>query len=444
MMGQHEMRDSGIPIDEFIDSMLISRRHMLILAVFSFVAILDGYDIQALSFVAPILVRIWRLHPSEFGPIFSAGLLGLMTGQLILPVLSDRYGRRFIIIGSVFAFGAFTLMCGLAENLHQLLVLRFLGGVGLGSVTPNIIALAAEITPSRVRSLVIATILSCFSVGAVAGGYVSSQVIAGGRWQIVFFIGGILPLCTSGFLLALVPESPMLLARRGETRRLKNVLKLLAPKQMSDDISISTSHDVESSTPIQMLFGKGNRLKTGLVWITFLLSLFVIYSLASWAAILLSSRGLALGDAIMLATLVNVGGGIGGVVIGRLLDRFDPRTMLAICCLCCSAAMTSVALSESNWPILAISMSAAGVFSSGMQVGLTTYTASIYSAESRSTAIGSALACGRVGAIIGPSAVGALLAANMPANSIFLVLGAPSLVVAAVLIFSRETLRIAA
>lgn len=91
-----------------------------------------------------MLARIWYVHPSAFEAVCSAGLIGIMVGQLVVAPLADRFGRKLIILASMTVFGLLSLATAFANDIATLLILRFIGGIGLGGVTSHLIASGAE------------------------------------------------------------------------------------------------------------------------------------------------------------------------------------------------------------------------------------------------------------------------------------------------------------
>jgi MFS transporter, AAHS family, 4-hydroxybenzoate transporter len=108
------------------------------------VTLIDGFDTGAIGFVAPSLLSEWRLQRVALGPLLSAALLGLACGAVFAGPISDRFGRRFPLIGSVvvIAFGA--LSSAYARDLLQLTALRFVTGIGLGAALPNPVTIMSE------------------------------------------------------------------------------------------------------------------------------------------------------------------------------------------------------------------------------------------------------------------------------------------------------------
>ena len=196
-----------IDVSAIIDRSRLSPLQRLAILLCAMVAILDGFDTQAIAFVAPVIARELGIESAVFGPVFGAGLLGLAVGALIFGPAADRFGRKPIIIVSTFVFGAFALLTSLSSSLSGLMLYRFLTGLGLGGAMPNIIALTSEYSPSRKRATLVTLMFCGFPLGAVLGGLVSAHLIAAYGWHAVFYMGGILPLVLLPFLWLGLPES---------------------------------------------------------------------------------------------------------------------------------------------------------------------------------------------------------------------------------------------
>jgi AAHS family 4-hydroxybenzoate transporter-like MFS transporter len=133
----------AIGLVDFIDRQPIGGFQIKLLLICAAVLFLDGFDTQAIGYVAPAVAKEWQLGRGALGPVFSAGLFGLMIGALVFGPLADRVGRKRIIIFSTVAFGVGAFATAFAQDITTLLVIRFLTGLGLGGAMPNAIALTA-------------------------------------------------------------------------------------------------------------------------------------------------------------------------------------------------------------------------------------------------------------------------------------------------------------
>src|SRR6202051_5026961 len=143
-MAISQAQGSGaIDVAGFIDQQPVGGFQIKLLLTCAAVLFLDGFDTTAIGFVAPALAR--GLTKGALGPVFSAGLFGLMIGALVFGPLADRIGRKKIIVFSTLAFGLGTLITAFVQDVNTLLAIRFLTGLGLGGAMPNAIAMTSEL-----------------------------------------------------------------------------------------------------------------------------------------------------------------------------------------------------------------------------------------------------------------------------------------------------------
>src|SRR6516225_12072931 len=206
----------AIDLVDFIDRQPVGGFQIRLLLTCAAVLFLDGFDTQAIGYVAPVLAKEWSLSKGALGPVFSAGLFGLMIGALVFGPVADRLGRKTVIIFSTLAFGLGALATAFAWDLTSLLVLRFLTGLGLGGAMPNAIALTSDFSPKRRRATMVMIMFCGFSIGAALGGLLAADMIPRFGWRAVFLIGGAAPLLMAPILVARLPESVRFLAIRGD------------------------------------------------------------------------------------------------------------------------------------------------------------------------------------------------------------------------------------
>src|SRR5258706_5142017 len=167
------MSDPDIQVSRLLDERGLSSFQIKLLIWSFFIVLIDGYDIGAIAFAAPHLVRAWGVAPSALGPVFSASLVGILFGSALFGWVGDRYGRKAALVGSNLLFGVFTLAAAYATNLDQMFWLRLLAGLGIGGVIPNIVAINTESAPRRSRAT-----LALIAVGFVPIGGAIPRVVA--------------------------------------------------------------------------------------------------------------------------------------------------------------------------------------------------------------------------------------------------------------------------
>ena len=421
--------DGPRTLSAIIDDRPLGRFHVLVLMLCGFVMFLDGFDTQAISFAAPELAREWGLTPAELGPLLSAAIFGLMVGYLVLSPLAARFGHRRVIIVTTVIFGALTLLCSVAQGPTELLVLRFLTGMGLGAAIPSVVALTSEFAPRRRRSSFVMFIYCWLALGFVAAGVVSGFVIPHFGWRAMFVIGGALPLVLAIVLIRFLPESPRhLLAQSLDSPRLRTLLRRLDPTLPSD---LVIAPDPDDATRVRKGLGLVVELlrrrwiaSTLLLWVAFIANLAAFYSIQSWLPSIVGSFGQEQSVIIGATILTTIGGIIAATVIGPSMDRISPFRTLGVVYLLGAVfvAVLGMVLGGSTW-ILLVAAFLSGTCVTGGQMSIVAVASLIYPPRLRSTGVGWALGIGRVGGIIGPILVGVALGAGVAPSAVFLVIG---------------------
>src|SRR5882724_8062928 len=222
---------SSIDVAAFIDAQPVGGFQIRLLLTCAAVLFLDGFDTQAIGYVAPALAKEWGLSKGSLGPVFSAGLFGLMIGALVFGPLADRIGRRKIIIFSTLAFGIGTLATSIIDDVDSLLAIRFLTGLGLGGAMPNAVAMTSEFSPRRRRATMVMIMFCGFSIGAALGGFLAAALIPQFGWRSVFVVGGVAPLLLVPILVLRLPESVRFLALTGRAHeRVAELLGFIGPE----------------------------------------------------------------------------------------------------------------------------------------------------------------------------------------------------------------------
>src|ERR1700722_9045552 len=212
-----------VDVGRLVDEQPIRAFHVKLVILLFCVLISDGFDLQAIGYAAPGLVKLWHIDRSALGPVFTASLGVLLFGAPLFGWVGDRYGRRFAILAGVFIYGVFTLASAASETQTQLLALRFITGLGLGGVPANAVALIAEYAPRRVRATLIVIAQLGLTLGSMMPAVVSGLFEARYGWRAQFVAGGVAPLAIGLVLLLFLPESLkfMVVAKRSIPRILQ-------------------------------------------------------------------------------------------------------------------------------------------------------------------------------------------------------------------------------
>jgi len=409
----------AIDIGRYIDDRPLSGFQIRVIVLCALVVALDGFDAQALGFVAPALAKDLHLGPGALGPVFGASLFGVMMGSLLFGALADYLGRKWLVVAGVLVFAVGSLATSRATGIPDLVVLRFVTGLGLGGVLPNTIALTSEYAPQRRRTLLIMLMFMTVSLGSAIGGAVAAKLIAVYDWQIIFVIGGLLPLILCAVLIAWLPESLSLLAldaRRSE--RVRTLLGRIDPSAaFAADARFAIVEESAKGFLLPQLFANRRLIPTLLLWLMFFMNMLDIYFLNSWLPTLTHGVGLDVEAAIAVGVAFQLGGMLGTVGLGLLIERLGFHRVLFLTYLAGFVAIVAIGLAGAALPILMPAVFVAGVAVIGGQIGCNAYAARVYPTYIRATGIGWALGIGRFGSILGVTVGGLMLAAqwNIPA-----------------------------
>lgn len=420
----HENVTRGVAktLAQAIDDAPIGGLQKLVFTLCILIAVLDGFDTQSIGFVAPAISRAWHLSPIDFGFMFSATLLGSVVGTSVFGTLSDRFGRRRLTIAMTILFGLCSALSALAGNFPQLLACRLIGGIGLGGVIPNTMAMAAEYSPVRRRATMVTMTLWGFPAGAILGGLISGWLITAFGWHSVFVVGGVAPLLLAAVLARCLPESIRFLAASSKGRpKAQRLLGRIAPDQVID-WSTGENGVVAAGRPVAYasLFGGGLAPTTILLSLALFFSLLLTYLLVNWTPSILAKAGMPLSSAILGVASINAGGIAGSYLMSRLIDRSARPLMLLASGYGISGIV--LALVGSIAPTSAMALVALGIcgfFLVGTQMSMTAFTSTQFPLSVRGTGIGFVQAFGRLGSLFGPMAGGAMLSAGLSSGTLF-------------------------
>jgi AAHS family 4-hydroxybenzoate transporter-like MFS transporter len=418
-----QVRASPSPVDvaQFIDAQPVGGFQLRLLLTCAAVLFLDGFDTQAIGFVAPALAKEWGVSKAALGPVFSAGLFGLMIGALLFGPLADRIGRKKIIIFSTLAFGIGTLVTAFVQDVDTLLAVRFFTGLGLGGAMPNAIAMTSEFNPRRRRATMVMIMFCGFSVGAALGGLLAAALIPQFGWRSVFVVGGLAPLLLVPILALRLPESVRFLALTGRAQeRVAELLGVISPRAVFAPATQFVVHEPAlAGIPVLHLFRDGRTLVTLLLWVVFFMSLLDLYFLSNWLPTVLNDLGASVSEAAMIGSMLQVGGVVGTFALGSIIDRFSFRALALVYFI---AVFAVGAIGQLGHSVIFVTMAifAAGFCIVGGQIAANALAAGFYPTAVRATGVGWALGIGRVGSIAGPLVGGALLIAKWSTESVFM------------------------
>ena len=423
-------QDGASPVDVagFIDAQPVGGFQIRLLLTCAAVLFLDGFDTTAIGYVAPSLAKEWGLTKGALGPVFSAGLFGLMIGALVFGPLADRIGRKKIIILSTLAFGIGALVTAFVQDVNTLLAIRFLTGLGLGGAMPNTIALTSEFSPHRRRATMVMVMFCGFSVGAALGGFLAAGLIPHFGWRSVFIVGGAAPLLLVPILALKLPESVRFLALTGRANeRVAQLLGFINPKAVFAPATRFVVHEPELvGMPVLHLFRSGRTLVTLLLWVVFFMSLLDLYFLSNWLPTVLNDLGASVSEAAAIGSMLQVGGVVAIFALGNIIDRFSFRA-LALLYFIAVFAVGAIGQLGHSVALVTLAIFVAGFCIVGGQIAANALAAGFYPTSVRASGVGWALGIGRVGSIVGPLVGGALMTLKWSTGAVFMAAAAAAM-----------------
>lgn len=413
-------------IQELVDSKPISKFQFRTFLLCGLIVLLDGFDTLAIGYVAPYLTKEWGLTRAALGPVFASGLFGLMVGALAFGPAADRWGRRPVLIASTVVFAVFSLATAFTTDIQGMVAMRFLTGLGLGGAMPNAIALTAEYAPARARSTAITVMFCGFSLGGAIGGILALKLINAYGWQAVFIAGGVAPLVLSVWLLFSLPESMRFLVMQGGKDGRIALLMTQMGHPPQEGGWRAAPEPVAAGSPVTALFKDGRARLTILLWVMYFASLLEIFFLSNWMPTVFSGLGMPLQQALMATTMLAIGGTLGTLVLGAMMDRLSRYKVIAVSYALAALLVASLGLAGvANAGLIMVIAFFAGFFCVGAQVGSNALAAQAYPTSIRATGVGWALGVGRIGSLVSAFGAGSLLLLDLGPFQIFLIAAVP-------------------
>ena len=433
---------NNMDVSKVIDQARFNRFHWTVLFWCALIIIFDGYDLVIYGVALPVLMKEWNLTPLQAGALGSYALFGMMAGALIFGPLSDRIGRKKTITICVILFSGFTVLNGFTTNPTEFGICRFIAGLGIGGVMPNVVALMSEYAPQKIRSTLVAIMFSGYSVGGMLSAGLGMVLLPSYGWQSVFYIAGI-PLLLLPLIMKFLPESVGFMVKEGRTDEAAAVLSRVEPTfKLKAGEQLQAPAGKAKGGSVLQLFREGRALQTVMLWVAFFCCLLMVYALASWLPKLMTKAGYGLGSSLSFLLVLNLGAIFGAVGGGWLSDKMNMPRVLSVFF---AVAATSISLLgyKSSTEVLYLLIAIAGATTIGTQILLYALGAKFYEMNIRSTGLGWASGIGRNGAIVGPILGGALLAAELPLQANFLAFAIPGAVatVAMIVFALREQAR---
>lgn len=427
-----------VSLVEYLEKTHLKKFHFVLLAVFMLGWAFDAMNSGLISFVLTPLIEDLGLSSEVAGFLLSAWLYGMFLGAALIGTLADYLGRKTAGILSIVLYSIPAGLSGFASTWRQIFVLRFLAGMGASSYMAVTSTFLSEYIPTKHRGRLVAFLESAWAFGWLIASYFGLILAPTYGWQNVLLMG-FLPVVVVPFFF-LMPESIRYLKEKGSIKEAISILKkshLIPEKITGKDVALKKTEEIKVT--IRELFLPEYRKRTIMIWIHWFCIVFAYWGIFLWLPHILTERGLSLAESLnysFLITLMQIPGYWSGAY---LLEKLGRKFSLVGFMLIAGIGSYLLATATTGFEVLVFG-SLISFFNLGAWGITYAYTPELYPTRSRATGAGWANSVGRIGGIIGPTAVGYLLALFGNQYYIFLLFALMHVISAVVVgIFGIET-----
>ncbi len=369
------------------------------------------------------------LTSGQLGMLFSAGLAGMAVGGLLLAPLSDKTGRRPLILFSVALMSICMIASGYATTMWHLVVLRLGVGAGIGAALASISTLAAEYAPPKHHDFAVAMLQGGYPIAATITGFIVAPLINSWSWESLLLGAGLFSASAILPLFFFLPESTAFLEQRQPRDALGRINRI--EKRLGLPVSTTLPEkpaSQQNNTGVSGLFSDGMLPSTLLLWLTTICGFMTLYFIISWIPKLAIEAGLDISHSIYAGALYNIGAFVGCATIGIVALRLTLHRTIMLYLFCAAIALSLFGVMSMSLAGVLIMAFLIGVFLQGGFNGSYPLAAGLYPVKVRSTGMGWAMGVGRIGAVIGPYLGGQLLQHHVRLSIIFQIYAVPLLI----------------
>jgi MFS transporter, AAHS family, 4-hydroxybenzoate transporter len=429
-------RSSTIDVGQIIDDSRLNRVSISVILLCGLIMIMDGYDYNIITQAAPVIMQEWNIGTDLFGWVFSAAFLGYLIGALVFGTLSDRIGRKKTLMIASCVFSVGTLLVYFSHSIQSLIPIRIFTGFGIGGAVPCAITLTSEYSPLKGRGKYVSIMYSGFLIGIIFGGYAAGAILKHFNWRWLFVAGFLAPMLAIILVWFKLPESARWLSARDKDEIKRSSLAKIMRK-MQPGIAIGANTQFVSAGAKKNRASVGELFKGRLAWVTptiwayYLISSIAVFFIGSWSPYLLVEKGFSPSATGNINANGNILIAAGCLLSGFYYDKVGFRWGSILHVIAAVCVFFLGGLAPAAFVILLIT---SGFFINSAHMDVTILAPIVYPSSCRNQGAGSAIAVARIGAMIGPSIGGILLATKLPRERLLALVSIP-LLLAAVLCY---------
>jgi MFS transporter, putative metabolite:H+ symporter len=386
----------------------------------------DGFDINMMGLLLPGIIAAFGLKGGQAGVLASSVFLGMFAGSIVVGSVADKVGRKKMLVLAILVYCALSLVAAMAWSYESLLAIRILQGVGLGAEVPLVFTYLSEYMPTKRRGVLLASSVFFWQASSFLAAFVAILVVPAYTWRGMFIVGA-LPAVILLFFWVRLPESVRFMIERG---RMEEAERAVSALSTVDPRSLPPAAQAAGPEParVREIF-RGAYLRPTLgIWLMQFAGGAVFFGLAIWLPSLFGKMGLTIVKSFAFSGLIAGAGAVGNLAGGFLLDKWGRRTTVSAMLAAGGVLMFVWGLATSPTAVLLLGALTSFFASGGAGGPLFAYTSEIYPTRFRGAGTGWAAGWQRIGGIVAPPALGALLGMGAATYSFFAVLGVVLLV----------------
>jgi Arabinose efflux permease len=404
-------------------------RQILAIGILTVCTAVEGFDVYAISFAAPGIAEAWQIDRATLGIVLAMDLVGMSIGSVLLGLLADRFGRKPTILACLAIMATGMWWASRAGSVLDLSAARFFTGLGVGGLLATSSAIASELANDRRRSLSVTVLIGGFSLGAIAGGALVSELFAQNyRWETAFEVGAFATTILIALVLLFVPESMAFLCERHPKNALERLNRILLDQGRSP-IDKLPLRPLPSHGRVSGLAREVRRAALFLA-LAFFMYMVSLYFLMKWIPKLVADMNYPPAAAGGVLVWAHIGGLIGTIVISLLSQVWSVRPVVIAAFVCGAAAVGTFGRFSQELVSLTAIAAAAGFFIIGANSGFYSIVAQSFPSQLRAAGTGFVIGVGRAGSAAGPIAAGLLFEAGWSLNAVSIIMALGCLIAA--------------
>jgi AAHS family 4-hydroxybenzoate transporter-like MFS transporter len=423
---------SVIDVPELIANHKLGGYQIWVLIICAVLMFSSGFNMLTLGYMAPAVSTDLKLAPGALASVFVVMGFASAIAAFVWGPVADRFGRRFVVLGSLLCAVPFIFLMSTATSITQLMWFAFFVNLCLAGPQYNCMALASEFMPRHLKVTLTVLVWTGFSLGTILVSPYAAYVVGVSGWRSVYIVNGFMPIVLAFVAAVWLPESLRQLVRWGgyDAKIAKTLKKMYPDQAITAAMRFVSSEKAQKGFPVRLLFTEGRAAFTCLLWIMGFCNMVTLFFMNSWLTTVLHNAGFAIGMAILIAAVVHVGGIIGGISISDAFDRFTRGRFYVLATAYALAALFVASVGYSGADVLwtTVAVFVAGFFLYGVQNSFNAVASVIYPTAMRSTGASWGQGIGGLGQMVGPLLGGILLELHWPSNQLLYLIALPPVV----------------